>query len=157
LRATGRGAILARNRSIAMARFAKLALALGPALGLLACKPAGPPPLDPNADGYARQFFDEVRTGADLEADPHLAHELKNPTTEDQIAQFRALIPPEPYRSVELRDSQVTQDSTGVTTKLMDVYHYADKDLIAQTALFKSPGGVDPVIVGFNLTASSGS
>ena len=37
------------------------------------------------------------------------------------------------------------------TTKLTDVYDYGDHVLIAQTALFKSPGGVDPVIVGFNL------
>jgi hypothetical protein len=137
-----------------MPRFALFALVA--AVALAACKPAGPPPLDPNADAFARQLFDEVRTGADLAADPHLAHELKNPTTEEQITQFRTLIPNEPPRSVELRDSTVTQDSTGATTKLTDVYHYADKDLIAQTALFKSPSGVDPVIVGFNLTVVGG-
>ena len=129
-----------------MARFAILALALTVA----ACKPAAPT-LDPTADSIARQFFDEVRTGGDLENDPHLAHELKNPTTEDQIAQFRALIPAEPYRSVELRSSETTTDSAGVTTKLMDVYNYGDHTLVVQTALFKSPGGVDPVIVGFNV------
>ncbi len=140
-----------------MVRFASPALIVVPLLLLWACKPAGPPPLDPNADVYARQLFDEIRSGADLDADPHLAHELKNPTTEEEIAQFRAMIPAEPYSSVVLRASTVTTDSTGVTTKLTDVYHYSDKDLIAQTALFKSPAGVDPVIVGFNLTDLGGN
>jgi hypothetical protein len=130
-----------------MTRFAILALA---ALALAACKPE-PPKLDPDADQIARAFFDEVRTGADLDADPHLAHELKNPTTEEQIGNFRTLIPVEPPHSVELRDSTVSTDSTGTTTKLTDVYHYVDRDLIAQTALFKSPGGVEPVIVGFRV------
>ena len=130
-----------------MSRFAGVLVMLS----LAACKPAAPT-LDPTADAIARQFFDEVRTGADLEGDPHLAHELKNPTTEDQIAQFRALIPAEPYRSVELRSSDTTTDSTGVTTKLMDIYNYGDHTLVVQTALFKSPGGVDPVIVGFKVS-----
>jgi len=138
------------------AMLASLVPATLAAAALGACKPAGPPPLDPNADAYARQLFEEIRSGASLEADPHLAHELKNPTTEAQINQFRMLIPAEPPRSVELRDSQVTEDSTGVTTRLTDVYHYVDRDLVAQTALFRSPSGVDPVIVGFNLTTSSG-
>jgi len=134
-----------------MSRFAGVLVMLS----LAACKPAAPT-LDPTADAIARQFFDEVRTGADLESDPHLAHELKNPTTEDQIAQFRALIPTEPYRSVELRTSDTQTDSTGVTTKLMDVYNYGDHTLVVQTALFKSPGGVDPVIVGFNVRLGDG-
>jgi hypothetical protein len=129
-----------------MSRFAGVLVVLS----LAACKPAAPT-LDPNADAIARQFFDEVRSGGELEDDPHLARELKNPTTEDQIAQFRALIPAEPYRSVELRSFDIKSDSVGVTTRLVDVYNYGDHVLVVQTALFKSPGGVDPVIVGFNV------
>jgi hypothetical protein len=132
-----------------MARFALPALALA----LAACQPAAAPV---DADPIARQFYEEVRTGGDLDADPHLAHELKNPTTEDQIARFRALIPVEPPRSIELRSSDVTVDNTGTTTRITEIYHYADRDLLAQTALFKSPSGVDPVIVGFNLTEATG-
>ena len=56
------------------------------ALALVACKPAAAP-LDAEADPIARQFYEEIRTGGDLDTDPHLAHELKNPTTEDQINQ----------------------------------------------------------------------
>jgi hypothetical protein len=134
-----------------MPRFASVLVVLS----LAACKPDAPA-RDPNADAVARQFFDEVRTGADLDADPHLAHELKNPTTESQIAQFRALIPAEPYRSVARRSSETTTDSAGVTTKLTDVYNYGDHTLVVQTALFKSPGGVDPVIVGFNVGPGDG-
>jgi hypothetical protein len=126
-------------------------------LALVACKPATPPAPDPNADAIARQFFDEVRTGADLENDPHLAHELKNPTTEAQIAEFRALIPAEPYKSVELRSSSVSSDSAGTTTKLADVYAYGDRALLVQTALFKSPAGVEPVIVGFRVDPDTGA
>src|SRR6516164_2757053 len=61
-------------------------------LVLAACQPAAAT-LDPSAEPIARQFFDEVRTGADLDASPHLAHELKNPTTEAEVAQFRSVIP----------------------------------------------------------------
>ncbi len=119
-------------------------------LALVACKPATPPAPDPNADAIARQFFDEVRTGADLENDPHLA-------TEAQIAEFRALIPAEPYKSVELRSSSVSSDSAGTTTKLADVYAYGDRALLVQTALFKSPAGVEPVIVGFRVDPDTGA
>jgi hypothetical protein len=119
-------------------------------LSLAACK-AAPPTLDPNAEPIARQFFDEVRAGGDLETDTHLAHELKNATTEDQIAQLRPLIPTEPYRSVTLQSWDAKTDGTGTTTRLTEVYDYGDHKLIAQTALFRSPGGVDPVIVGFNV------
>jgi hypothetical protein len=46
----------------------------------------------------------------------------------------------------------VTDNSTGTTTRLTEAYHYGDQILIAQTALFKSPGGSEPVIVGFKLS-----
>jgi hypothetical protein len=131
-----------------MGRFAILALALG----LAACKPVQAPTPDSEADPIARQFYDEVRSGADLDGDPHLAHELKNPTTYDQIAEFRALIPAETPRAVELRSSDVTEDSAGTTTRIAEIYHYSDHDLLVQTALFKSPGGVEPVIVGFRVS-----
>jgi hypothetical protein len=135
-----------------MLRFAVLAVAV---LALTGCKPPAPTTLDPQADPIARAFFDEVRRGADIDADPHLAHELKNPTSEDQIAQFRTLIPTEPPHSVDLKDATFVTDAVGTTTKLTDVYHYSDKDLVVQTALFKSPSGVDPVIVGFQVTAAA--
>ena len=130
-----------------MARFAAVLLVLM----LAGCKPA-PPTLDPEAESFARAFFEEVRSGADLDADIHLAHELKNPTTEAQIAQFRSLIPDEPYQSVELKSWDAKTDNIGTTTRLTQVYHYMDRTLVAQTAFFKSPAGRDPVIVGFNLT-----
>jgi hypothetical protein len=123
---------------------------------LTACKPAAPT-LDPAADPIARAFFEEVRRGDNLDAEPHLAHELKNPTSEDQIAQFRAIIPQEPPSRVELKTWDVKNDSVGTTTRLTHAYHYGDQVLIAQTALFKSPGGVDPVIVGFQVKPSEGT
>jgi hypothetical protein len=131
-----------------MARFAGLLLIL--AL-VAACKPAAPTQLDPDAEIIARQFFEEVRTGGDLNADTHLAHELKNPTSEEQLAQFRAMIPDEPARSIELESWDAKIDSTGTTTRLTLNYGYSDRTLVAQTALFKSPGGKDPVIVGFQI------
>jgi len=135
-----------------MLRFAVLGLAV---LALAACKPPAPTTLDPKADPIARAFFDEVRRGADIDADPHLAHELKNPTSEDQISQFRALIPAEPPSSVDLKDATFVTDTVGTTTKLTDVYHFANKDLVVQTALFRSPSGVEPVIVGFQVTPAA--
>ena len=125
-------------------------------LALGACKPPAPT-LDPAADPIARSFFDDVSRGADLDAEPHLAHELKNPTTEAQIAEFRTIIPADPPRLVELKSWDARSDSTGVTTRLTDVYHYGDKVLVVQTALFKSPSGVDPVIVGFQVKPSEGA
>jgi hypothetical protein len=123
---------------------------------LAACKPAAPT-LDPAAEPIARAFFDEVRRGADLDADTHLAHELKNPTTEAQIAEFRAIIPSDAPAPPTLKAWNVSTDSAGTTTRLTDIYRYGDRVLVAQTALFKSPSGVEPVIVGFQVKESDGS
>jgi hypothetical protein len=133
-----------------MARFVGLLLILTLAA---ACKPAPPTQLDPDAEVIARQFFEEVRAGGDLNADAHLARELKNPTSEEQLATFRAMIPDEPARSIELGTWDAKTDSTGTTTRLTLNYGYSDRTLVAQTALFKSPGGRDPVIVGFQVTS----
>jgi hypothetical protein len=116
-----------------------------------ACKPAAAPSLDPNAEVIARQFYEDVRNGADLGANTHLAHELKNPTSESQLALFRAMIPDEPARSIQMETWDAKTDSTGTTTRLTIDYGYSDRTLVAQTALFKSPGGTDPVIVGFQV------
>lgn len=130
-----------------MARFATLALALA----LAACHPAAPK-LDPSAETIARQFFVEVRDGDNLDADPHLAHELKNPTSETQLTFLRAMIPLQPPRDIDLRTWDAKTDNVGTTTRLTHAYLYADRTLIVQTALFKSPAGREPVIVGFNVT-----
>ncbi len=137
----------------------KMAAAALATLALASCKPAAPqPPLDPQAEPIARAFFDEVRTGANLDASPHLAHELKNPTTEDQLNDFRDLIPPQQQpTSIQLKSSQVQVDSTGTTTRLAEAYTYPDRTLIVQTALFKSPSGVLPVIIGFKVTLDQGA
>lgn len=128
-----------------------------PVVGALAaCKPAAPT-LDPAAAPMAQAFYDEVRRGADLDADTHLAHELKNPTTEAEIAEFRTLIPSDAPAPPTLKSWDVKTDSTGTTTRLTQVYRYADRVLVAQTALFKSPSGVEPVIVGFKVQPSDGS
>ena len=134
-----------------MARLASLSLALAAALA--ACKPA-PPTLDPEAEPFARALFAEVRDGANLDDDAHLAHELKNATTEEEIGEFRGLIPLEPARTIELTSWDAKSDSTGVTTRLTQTYRYADRTLIVQTALFKSPAGKDPVNVGFRVSES---
>jgi hypothetical protein len=125
-------------------------------LALEACKPPAPT-LDPAADPIARAFFDDVARGADLDALPHLAHELKNPTSEEQIAEFRSIIPTDAPRLIELKAWDAHEDRTGVTTRLTEDYHYGDKVLVVQTALFKSPSGVDPVIVGFQVKESDGT
>jgi len=129
---------------------------LGLALALAACSPP-PATLDPNAEIIARQFFEDVKNGADLDAEPQVAHELKNPTSEAQIAQFRALIPQEPASSITLRAWDAKTDAVGTTTRLTEAYGYGDHTLVAQFALFKSPSGTQPVIVGFNLTDEPGS
>jgi len=118
-----------------------------------ACKPAAPPQFDPSAEVIARQFYEDVRNGADLGANTHLAHELKNPTSEEQLAMFRSMIPDEPARSIDLDNWDAKTDSDGTTTRLTIDYGYGDRTLVAQTALFKSPGGTTPVIVGFQVTS----
>lgn len=130
-----------------MVRFAAFALVLA----LAACKPAPPTP-DPSAAPIAREFFEEVRTGADIEADPHVARELKNPTSEDQLAEFRAMIPADPPSQIETRTEDAQVSSEGTLTRLTQVYRYFDRTLLVQTALFKSPSGVEPVIVGFKVS-----
>lgn len=116
-----------------------------------ACKPAPPPSLDPSAEVIARQFYEDVHSGADLNANAHLAHELKNPTSEQQLAMFRAMMPDEPARSISLDTWDAKTDSNGTTTRLTIDYGYGDRTLVAQTALFKSPAGTEPVIVGFQV------
>jgi hypothetical protein len=127
------------------------------ALQLAACSKPPPPSLDPNAEPIARAFFDDVHSGSDLTEEPHLAHELKNPTSAAQLAEFRGLIPDEPPQSVQLQTWDSNTDSTGTTTRLTEAYRYMDRTLIARTALFKSPGGQDPVIVGFDLASQPSS
>jgi hypothetical protein len=125
-------------------------------LVLAACQPAAAT-LDPSAEPIARQFFDEVRTGADLDASPHLAHELKNPTTEAEVAQFRSVIPEDPPRSVTLATWDSKTETIGTTTHLTESYAYPDRMLTVRTALFKSPSGQEPVIVGFTVTSDAAS
>lgn len=132
-----------------MARFATTLLLM---LAIGACKPAPPPTLDPSAEVIARQFYEDVRNGADLGANTHLAHELKNPTSESQLALFRAMIPDEPARSIEMQSWDSKTDGAGTTTRLTIDYDYGDRTLVAQTALFRSPAGTEPVIVGFQVS-----
>lgn len=122
-------------------------------LALAACKPAAPLELDPAAEVIARQFYEDVKSGADLESNVHLAHELKNPTSAEQLAMFRSMIPDEPARSIDLETWDAKANDTGTTTRLTIDYGYSDRTLVAQTALFKSPGGKEPVIVGFQITS----
>jgi hypothetical protein len=132
-----------------MARFGALLIILA----LAACKPAPTQELDPNAEVIARQFYEEVKSGADLSADTHLARELKNPTSAEQLAMFRAMIPDEPARSIDLESWDAKTTDVGTTTRLTINYGYGDRTLVAQTALFKSPGGTEPVIVGFQISS----
>jgi hypothetical protein len=136
-----------------MARFGAARLGALVIVALAACKPAEAPQLDPSAEVIARQFYEEVKSGADLTTDVHMAHELKNPTSEEQLALFRSMIPDEPARSIDLETWDAKTDSSGTTTRLTIDYGYSDRTLVAQTALFKSPGGKDPVIVGFQITS----
>jgi hypothetical protein len=135
-----------------MARTASVLLIPAVLLALAACKPAQAT-LDPLAQPIAHAFFEEVHSGGDLMADAHLAHELKNPTTVDQLAQFRDLMPAEAPRSVALQSWDAKDDSTGETTRLKETYTFSDRTLVVQTALFKAPAGQDPVIVGFKVEA----
>jgi hypothetical protein len=138
---------------IAMSRFAAALLLAALVAG---CKPApATAQLDPDAEVIARQFYEDVRGGADLSANVHLAHELKNPTSAEQLALFRTLIPDEPARSIDLESWDAKTDSTGTTTRLTLDYGYSDRTVVAQTALFKSPGGKEPVIVGFQVSSKA--
>ena len=129
-----------------MLRFAVLA----GALALVACQ-APKPTLDPEAQPIAHAFFDEVRSGGDLSADTHLAHELKTPATVEELAEFKSMIPTDPPASVTLKSWDAKIDNTGTTTRIAEIYDYVDHKLLVQTAFFKSPGGRDPVIVGFDV------
>jgi len=125
-------------------------------LALAACGAPSAPAGDASAEPIARAFYDEVAAGTDVSDDPHLAHELKNPTTTNELALYRAMIPPEPPTRVETRDLTAKTDETGVTTRIVHAYVYADRTLVAQTVLFRSPAGREPVIVGFNLSQEGG-
>jgi hypothetical protein len=133
----------------------RFAAALLVAALLVGCAPPAKPQLDPEAEVIARQFYEDVRAGGDLGANVHLAHELKNPTSAGQLALFRAMIPDEPARSIDLESWDAKTDGAGTTTRLTIDYGYGERTVVAQTALFKSPGGKEPVIVGFQVSSKA--
>ncbi|MFI4974636.1 MAG: hypothetical protein ACHP84_08880 [Caulobacterales bacterium] len=128
-----------------------LAWAAAMAVGL-AVSACSLPTVDKQSDAIARHVYDEVRTGADVDADPNVAHELKNPTTAMELNAMRGLIPAGDPKKVENRAISVNVTSVGTTTHLTHAYVYDDRTVYAYTTLFKSPGGKTPVVVGFNLT-----
>jgi hypothetical protein len=109
------------------------------ALALAACSL---PVADKESDGIARHVFDEIRTGADVAADPHLDPSLRTPLASMGFAQIHAQLPPGPPTKVNNTGFSYNSSSgTGSNARLSHQYVWGARSVTIQTFLKKPPGG----------------
>ncbi|HWA60547.1 MAG TPA: hypothetical protein VG939_04195 [Caulobacteraceae bacterium] len=127
-------------------------LILASLLALAACSL---PAADKESDADARALFEEIRTGADLAQDPHLAPELKTPDALAQLAAVRNLLPPGAPTKVENRSWNYQTTNDGSVAMLVHAYVYPGHTVLAETVLHKSPGQKTWSIAGFHVHLDS--
>ena len=99
------------------------------------------PVMNKEADGVARTFFDEVRSGADLSKDPHVDPTLQTPITSAGFARIRSELPPGAPTKVTNTGFNVNTDTaSGSTLRLAHQYAWGDRSVTIQTFLRKPPG-----------------
>jgi hypothetical protein len=123
--------------------------AAGAALALGACSL---PAADKQSDAAARQLFEEVRTGGNLDADPNLSPALKTDDAEAAFAQVRAMLPPGAPVSVQNAGwNYASSSGAGASAQLAYAYKYATAVFHVQTVLQKAPGQANWTITGFEI------
>lgn len=122
-----------------------------PLAALMALAACSLPAADKQSDGEARALYEEIRTGADLSKDTHLADELRTPEALAQLAAVKSLIPEGAPTKVENRGWNYSTNTDGSNATLTHAYVYKDHTVIAETVLQKPPGGADWKIAGFHV------
>jgi hypothetical protein len=120
------------------------ALALAGAGGLGACS------IDKEADAAARQFNDEVRTGANLAGDPHVGPQLTAADAAAALAAFHAALPTDAPSAVKNTGFSFNSDNTGATYSLTYEYDFAGGRQVMMTdTMQKLTGQTTWTIIGF--------
>ena len=106
--------------------------------------------VDPVADVKARGLYEQIRTGADLSANPDLGPDLKTPAALGQLAAIRAQLPPGAPTAVANRSWSFNSTNGRTTASLVHAYSYPQATVLTETILAK---GKDKVwmITGFHL------
>ena len=116
------------------------------------------PIADKAADAKAQALFEQIRTGADLAANPDLGPDLRTPPILEQLAAVKAILPPGAPDAAVTRSWNVSAGTGGSRTTLVHAYRYPGRTVLAQTVLTKVPGGAWQII-GFhgNVEAAAGA
>ena len=117
-------------------------------LALAACSL---PTVDKAADAKARALYEQVRTGADLAANPDLGPDLRKPEILAQLAAIRASLPEGAPTAAVNRSWSINAGTGGTQAVLVHAYSYPSQTVLAQTVLAKAKGGVWQ-ITGFHVT-----
>ena len=107
------------------------------AVACLALAGCGLPTVDKEADARARALYEQIRTGADLAANPDLAPDLKTPAALAQLAAVRQALPAGAPTATAVRSWNVRVGSGGTTAALVHAYSYPARTVLAETVLLK--------------------
>ena len=116
------------------------------------------PTIDKEADAKARALYTQIRTGADISANPDLAPELRTPEALAQLAAIKGMLPPGEPASATNRSWNFNAGTGGTTSTVVHAYSYPERIVLAQTVLSKAKGA-GWKIIGFhvNFEAPSGA
>jgi hypothetical protein len=132
---------------MAMARTSPtLGLALALILG--ACNLPTP---DRESDAAARRVYEDIRSGADLSADPVVGAELKTPAALAQLGEIRPHLPAGAPTGVTRRSWKYNIGTSGSSAELTHAYSYPNGTVIADSVLHKAPGQKSWQVVGFHV------
>lgn len=121
------------------------------ALACLAVAACSLPTLDKQADAKARTLYEQIRTGADLSANPDLGPDLRKPETLAQLAAVKASLPEGAPTATANRSWSINAGTGGTRATLVHAYSYPAQTVLAQTVLAKVKGG-GWQIIGFHVT-----
>lgn len=117
-------------------------------LALAACSL---PTLDKAADAKARTLYEQIRTGADLAANPDLGPELRKPDVLAQLAAVKASLPEGAPTAAVTRGWSINAGTGGTRAVLVHAYSYPSQTVLAETVLAKGKGDAWRII-GFHVT-----
>ena len=109
------------------------------------------PTLDKAADAKARALYEQIRTGADLGANPDLGPDLRKPEVLAQLAAIKASLPEGAPTAAVTRSWSINAGTGGTRAILVHAYSYPSQTVLAQTVLAKAKGG-GWQIIGFHVT-----
>lgn len=120
------------------------------AAACVALSACGLPTVDKEADAKARALFEQIRTGADLAANPDLAPDLRTPAALAQLAAVKQALPDGAPTATAVRSWNVKVGSGGTTAALVHAYSYPARTVLTETVLLKD-GSKTWKVAGFHV------